>query len=100
MNNEDSGSKELEKHRILLKALDARLIQTVSERMVQAKKIGELKKTMNLDPYQPDMYQEVVRYYMSEGSAQGLEMSFTLLLADLLHQESLRIQNKIKSGHE
>jgi chorismate mutase len=57
--------------RLRIDQLDERLVELLNERAQCALEIGQLKKTLGLDVYQPDREAAVLRHVRSHGQQTG-----------------------------
>ncbi|WP_185865248.1 bifunctional 3-deoxy-7-phosphoheptulonate synthase/chorismate mutase type II [Blattabacterium cuenoti] len=87
--------KNLYSLRILIDELDENLISILSERMNISKKLGILKNTSDVDILQPNRWKSVMEQSINLGKNLGLSEDFLERIFNLLHKESIKIQNKI-----
>lgn len=86
---------ELLKFRDKIDSLDASLLTILAERIDVVKKVGEYKKKHKLPVYQPDRYKELIKRRQKSGSSLGIDESFIRSLFNLIHDNSLNVQNKL-----
>jgi chorismate mutase len=84
--------KEIELLRQQIDQLDKALIDTLSERMRIAKKIGEIKQKENLAILQMERWKKILEERISTAEKAGLDPSFFKRLLELIHKESIRVQ--------
>ncbi len=76
-------------------ALDAQLIELLSERMDVVEKIGTVKKEGNVAILQRTRWQEVIRTVVDLGAEHSLSSDFIEKIFKAIHQESIQHQKKI-----
>ena len=82
--------KELNWFRAEIDELDDRLWGTIAARMEVSRRIGEWKKAHGVAPLQPERYQQIVERL--RGTNYGLPEDFILKIWELIHEQSLRVQ--------
>ncbi len=85
----------LESLRTELDSVDQKLLEALAARSAVVKKIGIVKKQLNLPPLQPERWEAVLSSRVQAASQLGVDHHFTSKLFTLLHEESLRIQTEI-----
>ncbi|WP_185873528.1 bifunctional 3-deoxy-7-phosphoheptulonate synthase/chorismate mutase type II [Blattabacterium cuenoti] len=94
----DKGDKyknEINSLRILIDELDENIISILSERINISKKLGILKKKLNIKTLQPNRWKSVMENSIEIGKNLGISKEFIENIFKLLHKESINIQNKI-----
>lgn len=77
---------------------DRAVMEILAERMEIAKNIGELKKSHNITVFQPKRW-NIIKDFMLELAAEyGLSEDFVHAYLSVVHQESIKVQNKIMSN--
>jgi chorismate mutase len=85
----------LDKLRNNIDRIDAELIQLLAERMSISKEIGQYKKENNLTILQLKRWKKILRQQMDRGKQLQVNDDFVILLYNLIHQESIRIQSEV-----
>ncbi len=75
--------------------IDEAIIQNLSARMRISARIGTYKRKNNVTILQLARWEEIVRTRSSLGNAAGLEEAFVVELLRLIHNESIRLQERI-----
>ncbi len=88
----------LEVYREKVSACDRKLMEILKERMEVCSRIGEYKKEHDLPVIQSDRYQKLMDMWANEAVEYGLDRDFACQLFELIHGESVRIQNDIEKG--
>lgn len=76
---------------------DSKLMDALRHRLVLVKEIAELKQKSNLSVYQNDRWNEILVQRLQTAQQMGLDENMIKNIWDLIHQESLRIHQEIKS---
>ncbi|WP_185861535.1 bifunctional 3-deoxy-7-phosphoheptulonate synthase/chorismate mutase type II [Blattabacterium cuenoti] len=93
----DQKSKRyLDSFRILIDELDENIITLLAERMNISKKLGSLKKSSDIAVIQPSRWEKIMKKSLFFGKSLGLTEEFLEGIFELLHQESIKIQNQIR----
>lgn len=87
---------ELEALRSQINRIDDELIALLGQRMEIVRGIGRLKQDNNVTVLQSNRWQEVISGLMDKGSNLGLEKNYVKELLDVIHIESIRVQNKLR----
>ncbi|WP_185877084.1 bifunctional 3-deoxy-7-phosphoheptulonate synthase/chorismate mutase type II [Blattabacterium cuenoti] len=99
-NIKDKFSKKsqinLDYFRIIIDEIDENIISLLSERMNTSKKLGALKKSLDIDIIQPNRWNSIMNKSIFLGKKLGLDEKFLKELFKVLHQESIKIQNQIR----
>jgi chorismate mutase len=88
----------MEIQRSKIDSLDKKLIEILGARQRAVKEIGIYKAKNNIPPLQAARFQEVMRKSIEAGKKEGLSPEFITKLLNAIHEESLRIEERIKSG--
>lgn len=86
---------QLFKLRTLIDSLDDELIRILSKRMEIVSQIGEFKKQNNITILQIKRWNEIINDRLQKAEKMGLSKQFISKLLEILHQESIQIQNEI-----
>lgn len=87
---------QLEKLRSQINHYDDDLIALIHARMLVAEKIGELKRQNNVTVLQTNRWGEILDRMIKKADQTNLSEEFIRSLMELLHVESIRIQNEGK----
>lgn len=71
---------------------DHELLAVLARRMSVSREIGRFKKAQNLRVVQPARYQDMINARLDEANSLGLSQSFTKLIIQAIHEESVRQQ--------
>lgn len=93
----DAGNT-LEIQRKKIDSLDKVLIEVLGARERAVKEIGIYKAANHIPPLQPARFQEVVKRSIEAGAKEGLSAEFITRLLNDIHEESLRIEEGLKTG--
>lgn len=93
--NATSHSPKVETLRMEIDHLDHHLLEILAQRMTVSSSIGECKKKENSNIYQPARWKEMLIERLAHAETLGLEKEFIQTLMEFIHEESIRIQNKI-----
>jgi chorismate mutase len=85
---------ELEKLRSEIDKLDSEFIRILSQRMEIVKEIADQKQHKNLTILQLRRWSDLIYDRISQGEKLGLNRSFLFKLLNLIHQESIDIQEE------
>ncbi|QIK16707.1 bifunctional 3-deoxy-7-phosphoheptulonate synthase/chorismate mutase type II [Blattabacterium sp. DPU] len=88
---------ELDSFRILIDELDENIIALLAERMNISKKLGVLKKTSDIAILQPSRWKDIMKKSLNLGKSLGISEELLEGIFQLLHQESIKIQNQIRN---
>jgi chorismate mutase len=75
--------------------VDDELIQILAKRMNLVSEIGNFKKEHNITILQLKRWNEIINNRLEKAEQMGLDRSFILHLLEIMHQESIQIQNDI-----
>lgn len=90
-----SEDEELMKLRNEIDKIDDDVFQSLSLRMKTSAMIGKYKRDNSIKILQMDRWSDIVHHRISMGQAMGLSEDFIKKFLDLIHQESINIQNTI-----
>ena len=86
--------KSLEDLRKEIDAIDHELLQILAKRMGAVKKVGELKKELNLPTASEERRKQVLEFYISQAQKLSLSENFVQKLYELIHDHALEIEKK------
>lgn len=93
----DNPDTALAQYRLTIDSLDNALIQLIGQREKIVREIGTYKAKHNIPALQANRFQDVVNRSIAAGKEQGLSPEFITGLMNLIHNESLRLENEIKN---
>jgi len=99
-NNKEITSNELEIYRQEINDIDKNICNLLSERMNLSKQIAEIKIAKDMTVFQPNRWQEVMDKIISISKEQGLNKEFIKEIYNVIHQESIKIQENIVNKKE
>jgi chorismate mutase len=91
---------QLEKLRKVINSIDDEILHVLSTRMSVAKQIGEYKKNNKVTILQIKRWEEILSSRLQKGEMMGLSVEFIKELYQLIHNESIRIQNSVMNLSE
>lgn len=98
----DSANAEfvasLEELRERIDHMDHELIAVLRQRMEVVEKIAEQKRASNVTILQVKRWRALLDDRLAAAAAQGLDQAFVKAVYDVIHQESIRLQNAVISG--
>jgi chorismate mutase len=80
-------------------SLDKVLIEILGAREQAVREIGIYKAKHNIAPLQPARFQEIMKRSIAEGEKVGLSAEFINQLLNAIHEESLRIEERLRPGN-
>ncbi len=96
---EDSGDEEfrrkLRKWREEIDLIDEELVELLSRRMDIIRRIGKEKARSDVTILQRDRWSDVFEDRLQEGKAKNLDEEFTRSILEAIHEEAIRIQDRI-----
>lgn len=92
--------EELEQLRARIDDIDANILSLLSRRMGASAEIGHLKKKNNVSIIQMRRWEEVLSQMLSLGGDAGLDEEFVRCVFNLIHEESINVQNRILEDSE
>jgi chorismate mutase len=96
----ESPDTALAKYRLTIDSLDNSLIQLIGQREKIVREIGIYKAKHNIPSLQKNRFQEVINRSIAAGKEQGLSPEFITGLMNLIHAESLRLEDEIKMSKQ
>jgi len=98
---EDLGYREgIDALRTRIDIIDEGLLSSFSARMDVSRRIGEYKKAHNIAILQTSRWDAVLEGMKEKGRACGLSEEFIVTVFNAIHEESVRIQDRILSGEK
>ncbi len=88
---------KLEELRSQIDRIDTEFIEYIAQRMQIARDIGKYKQENNVTVLQIERWREILETRIPLARSLGLEDRFIERLLELIHDESIRIQTKIKN---
>ncbi len=88
----------IEKYRNQIDQIDKRLLELLVERFACSVAIGRIKAEHNLSPLQSSRWEDIISTRKIHGSELGLQDEFIEKLLELIHLESIRIQDDVIKG--
>jgi len=92
--------RSLESLRDEIDQIDHEIINALARRMDTVEKIGYFKKENDITILQIKRWSSLLEARINEGVAIGLDVSFLKKLLDLIHHESISIQNRIMNNND
>ena len=92
---ESDYNTEMIKLRANIDIADAKLLETLGNRMKVSEQIGALKKSKNVAVLQNKRWNEILGRMILDGEEKGLSEEFILRIFKAIHQESISHQEKI-----
>jgi chorismate mutase len=89
---------QLENLREQINTYDDQLLQLLGSRMQISSEIGRLKSTNNVTVLQSNRWNDILNRLLTKGESYQLSQDFIHSLLDVIHVESIRIQNTIQDG--
>jgi len=86
---------QLEYLRSRIDAIDSELLETLSARMEIVRQIGQYKKENNVMALQINRWTELMEKRVSLGEKLNIDKTFTKILFQLIHEDSVRMQTEI-----
>ena len=87
--------KILLQHREQIDSIDHQLLELLSKRMNIIDKIGQYKLSENISILQLRRWENIIKTRTVMGDDLGLDKKFILSLLELIHKESIQVQNKV-----
>lgn len=98
-NPNEGKDNTMEIQRKKIDSLDKRLLEVLGARERAVKEIGIYKAKHHIPALQAARFQEVVKKNIEAGKKEGLSAEFITELLDVIHKESLRIEENVKANH-
>jgi chorismate mutase len=96
---EDAHNPQFENHLDLLRSridvLDKELLEVLSSRMKIVREIGKYKKENNVTALQINRWTQLMESRINLGKSMDLNETFTKILFQLIHEDSVRMQTEI-----
>jgi chorismate mutase len=86
---------KLNQLRQMIDEIDDELINVLKKRISVIEEIGDYKKEHNITVFQLERWQEILRTRSQWGEKLGLSRNHIEKLCQLLHEESIRVQNEV-----
>ncbi len=94
--SDDSGFRDrLEEMRNQVDSIDHQLIELVASRMRISVEMGEFKCRNDVTVFQLERWLEILRTRTQHGISEGLDEEFVGTLVRLIHEESIRCQDRV-----
>lgn len=87
---------ELRRLRRRIDAIDRRVLNALADRFQVVRKIGELKRDLQLETYQASRWEELLEARLELAQSLGLDEAFTKGFFHLIHEEALTVQRSIQ----
>lgn len=87
--------KDLLQFREQIDSIDHQMLDLLAQRMSVINKIGEYKLDQNLTIFQLRRWEKILKTRAEYGKKLGLDKAFILAILELMHKESIQIQNVI-----
>ena len=91
----DAFESKLEELRSEIDKIDAELLEILARRLDLVSEIGKYKKENDITILQLKRWQNIIRERLSNGTSRGMSKEFLRQMLELVHNESIRIQNEI-----
>jgi len=88
--------KQLETARELLSYIDRQIVLWLMERMQLSHGIGHIKRREEIEVYNSTQEAELMRRVTELGTEVGLRKEFVIEIYRLIHEESVRIQRRVR----
>ena len=88
-------TNNIDELRKLIDKLDNELIEILAKRMKVSEEIGNLKKQNNISSLQSNRWRELINDRLNKANNYNLDPKFIQKLFQLIHDESVKIQNDI-----
>ncbi len=93
--NNTKFTDKLNQFRSMIDEIDDELINVLKKRISVIEEIGEYKKEHNITVFQLERWQEILRTRTQWGEKLGLSRNHIEKICQLLHEESIRVQNDV-----
>ncbi len=87
---------ELEKLRFAIDSIDNQLLELLAQRMKLVEQIGIFKNKNNISIFQVERWREIVKTRLQTGRQLNLNPKLTKKIMQLIHEESIELQSKLK----
>ncbi len=95
----ESKNTRLEEYRTAIDEIDGQLLELLAKRLDIATRIGDLKKSLNMAPYQPERWESLLNARLDLASSLKLDPEFVKKIFEQLHMESIRMQGPHRFGN-
>ena len=85
----------LQQYREQIDSIDQQMLELLAQRMDVINKIGEYKLSKNITIFQLRRWESILKTRQELGKKLGLDNHFIKEVLQLMHKESIRVQNKI-----
>jgi chorismate mutase len=89
------ATRQLEAYRRQIDEIDRNILYFLSKRMEIVEKIGQLKKSNDITILQIRRWNNIFRDRMKRGQDLGIDPAFLRTLLEMVHQQSIELQNRI-----
>lgn len=89
------ATRELESYRRQIDEIDRNILYFLSKRLEIVEKIGHLKKSNDITILQIRRWNNIFRDRMKRGEDLGIDPVFLRTLLEMVHQQSIELQNRI-----
>jgi chorismate mutase len=96
----DKYEQEIQTYREQIDSIDQQLLEMLSQRMSIIKKIGEYKSEQNITILQLRRWEKIMETRSALGKKLGLNKAFIKKLLELMHKESIQLQNDIMNKNK
>lgn len=93
-------NNKLHNLRNIIDELDEEMMLLLQKRMEIIEQIGEYKKDNNVSIFQLDRWREILKSRIHSGIDKKLDKDFVEKFCQLLHEESIRVQNELMNKTE
>jgi chorismate mutase len=97
---EEAFESKLEILRSEIDKIDAELLEILARRLDIVAEIGKYKKENNITILQIKRWRNIIKERLADGTGRGMDPTFLRSLLELVHNESIRIQNEIMNREE
>lgn len=91
----EETEKDLLQFREQIDSIDHQMLDLLAQRMSVINKIGEYKLDQNLTIFQLRRWEKILKTRAEYGKKLGLNKEFILAILELMHKESIQIQNVV-----
>ncbi len=92
---EETFESKLELLRSEIDKIDAELLEILARRLDIVSEIGKYKKENNITILQIKRWRNIIKERLADGTGRGMDETFLRHILELVHSESIRIQNEI-----
>lgn len=98
-NLELTDNEQLANFRKQIDAIDAKILDLLSERAEVVCKIGEWKLQHGVQAFHEERWNELLKHHLRYGIERGLDTHYVRQLCELVHTESLKLQAACRHAH-